>query len=69
MSPIGIIPKKNRPGKWRLIVDFSSLEGASINDGISREMCSLSYISIDSIVDCIPKLGKGALMTQRTAIF
>ena len=66
VSPIGIIPKKNRPGKWRLIVDLSSPEGASINDGtrISREMCSLSYVSIDSIVDCILKLGKGALMAK-----
>ena len=27
-------------------------------------MCSLSYVSIDSIVDCILKLGKGALMPQ-----
>ena len=64
VSPIGVIPKKNRPGKWRLIVDLSSPEGASVNDGISREMCSLSYVSIDSIVDCILKLGKGALMAK-----
>ena len=80
VSPIGVVPKKNRPGKWRLSVDLSSPEGASVNDGISREMCSLSYVSIDSIVDCILKLGKGALMakidikgiflyTRRTAIF
>ena len=80
VSPIGVVPKKNRLGKWRLIVDLSSPEGASVNDGISREMCSLSYISIDSIVDCILKQGKGALMakidikgiflyTRRTAIF
>ena len=27
-------------------------------------MCSLSYVSIDSIVDCILKLGKGALMAK-----
>ena len=64
VSPIGVIPKKNRPGKWRLIVYLSSPEGASVNDGISREMCSLSYVSIDSIVDCILKLGKGALMAK-----
>ena len=24
ISPLGIIPKKNKPGKWRLIVDLSS---------------------------------------------
>ena len=27
-------------------------------------MCNLSYISIDSIVDCILKLGKGALIAK-----
>ena len=27
-------------------------------------MCSLSYASIDSIVDCILKLGKGTLMAK-----
>lgn len=64
VSLTGVIPKKNRPGKWRLIIDLFSPEGGSINDGISREMCSLSYLSIDSIVDCILKLGKGALMAK-----
>ena len=37
VSPIGIIPKKNKPGKWRLIVDLSSPDGASVNDGISSQ--------------------------------
>lgn len=55
---------KNRPGKRRLITEHFSSEGTSINDGISREMCSLSYISIDSIVDCILKLGKKALTAK-----
>lgn len=41
-SPIGMIPRKNKPGKWRLIVDLSSLSGASVNDGISKDMCTLS---------------------------
>ena len=29
---LGVIPKRNRPNNWRLIVDLSSLEGHSIND-------------------------------------
>ena len=29
-SPIGIIPKKDKLGKWRLIVDLSSPKGASV---------------------------------------
>ena len=46
-SPIGIIPKKGKPGKWRLIVDLSSPEGASVNDGVDKEKSSLSYTSVD----------------------
>ena len=38
---IGIIPKST-PGKWRLIVDMSFPAGASVNDGISEALCSLS---------------------------
>ena len=32
------IPKKNKPGKWRLIVDLSSPDGASVNDGIEKDL-------------------------------
>ena len=32
-SPFGVIPKKGRENKWRLIVDLSAPEGGSINDG------------------------------------
>ena len=28
ISPFGIIPKRNRPGKWRLIVNLSAPTGA-----------------------------------------
>ena len=41
-SPIGVIPKKHREGKWRLIVDLSSPEGSSVNDGIDPSLCSMS---------------------------
>ena len=40
-SRFGVIPKKSQPGKWRLIVDLSSPQGFSINDGISENLCSL----------------------------
>ena len=46
VSPLGVIPKSG-PGKWRLILDFSSPEGGSVNDGITKELCSLSYMSVD----------------------
>ena len=41
----GVIPKST-PGKWRLIVDMSSPEGGSVNDGIREAWCSLSYAMV-----------------------
>ena len=61
-SPFGVIPKKNKPNKWRLILDLSSPEGQSINDGIGKDMASLTYISVDDVVAVIRKAGKGALL-------
>ena len=63
-SPVGVIPKKNRPDKWRLIVDLSTPEGHSVNDGISKELPSLSYISVDAVISGIVSLGRGALMAK-----
>ena len=57
-------PKKSKPDKWRLIIDLSSPGGWSVNDGIDKEDCSISYISIDSIVSHILKFGPGALMAK-----
>ena len=48
VSPFGVILKGHTPGKWRLI-DLSSPNGSSVNDGISPELCSLSYIGVDDV--------------------
>ena len=40
-SPFGVILKPDQPGKWRLILNLSSPEGRSINDGIGSVLCSL----------------------------
>ena len=56
ISPFGVIEKKD-PGKWRLILDLSSPEGFSVNEGITPNLCSLSYISIHDIANIIVKLG------------
>lgn len=63
-SPFGVIPKKNKPNQWRLIVDLSSPEGHSINDGIDSELAKLSYTSVDQAVAQVLKLGRGALMAK-----
>lgn len=63
VSPFGVIPK-SEPGKWRLILGLSSPEGGSVNDGISKELCSLSYMSIDDVAARVVCLGRGALMAK-----
>ena len=64
ISPMGAIPKGYTQGKWRLIVDLSSLSGRSVNDGINQAWCSLSYISVDDVTRIIGRMGRGALMEK-----
>ena len=59
VSRFGVIPKPHQSGKWRLIVDLSYPEGASINDGIDKDECSLSYLKLDQVERTILKLGPG----------
>ena len=63
VSPFGVIPK-SEPGKWRLIVDLSSPAGGSVNDGIDKELCSLSYMTVDQVAQKVLELGRGALMAK-----
>ena len=64
ISPVGAIPKKNKPDKWCLIVDLSSPSGSSVNDGISPELSSLSYTSLDHLAAMILSIGRGSLLVK-----
>ena len=64
VSPFGAIPKKNKPDKWRLIVDLSSPEGHSVNDAIRRDLCSVLYTSVDQAVVLAQSLGQGCLLAK-----
>ena len=64
ISPIGVIPKKNKPGKWRLIVDLSSPRGFSVNDGISPDLSTLSYTSVDHLASLVLSNGRGAFLVK-----
>jgi len=37
----GVIPKHHKTDAWRLIIDMSFPEGKSVDDGISKSLCSL----------------------------
>ena len=61
-SRIGVIPKGHTPGKWRLITDFSFPPDFRINDGIERNLCSLSYVTVDCIAGIVEALGQASQM-------
>ncbi len=67
-SPFGVIPKKSRPGKFRLILNLSAPEGASVNDGISKELASLSYVTLDEVAGLAARLGRGAALLVKMDI-
>ena len=64
ISRFGVIEKKHQPGKFRLIVDLSFPPDKSINDGISPNLCSLSYTKIDDVVREILALGPGTTLAK-----
>ncbi|KAM9329431.1 uncharacterized protein PAF06_002473 [Gastrophryne carolinensis] len=63
VSPLGVVPKKER-GKFRLIHHLSFPRGRSVNDGIDRELSSVSYTSFDFALDMVREAGPGALMAK-----
>ena len=62
-SQFGVVPK-GTPGKWRLIVDLSSPEGKSVNDGVSIPRCSLAYVRVEDAVQGVAAMGRGSLMAK-----
>ena len=64
VSPFGVIPKKHTPGKFRLIVDLSSPEGFSVNDAIEKDLCTVTYTSVDHAVGIVQSLGQGCLLAK-----
>ena len=64
ISRFGVIPKGNQQGKWRLILDLSSSTGRSVNDGISRDLCSMRYATTDDAVEKIMMLGQDCQLAK-----
>ena len=63
-SRFGVIPKSGQPNKWRLILDLSSPRGHSVNDAISKDLCSLRYATVDQAVHRIVELGPGSRLAK-----
>ena len=64
ISRFGVIPKKHAQNEWRMILDLSSPEGCSVNDGVDPALCSLTYPSVRDAISEIARLGKGALLAK-----
>lgn len=62
ISRFGVIPKNS--GGWRLILDLSSPEGESVNDGIEEAACSLTYVSLEDAAKAIVRYGPGCLLSK-----
>ena len=56
-SPIGLVPKF-QANQWRMIIDLSSPLHHSVHDGISSELSSVSYASVDDAIGHILCLGR-----------
>ena len=52
------------PGKFRLIINLSSSEGASVSDAISPELASVQYTTVRQAALKVAALGKGALLAK-----
>ena len=63
ITQFGVIPKKYLQ-KWRLIVDLSHPTGCSINNGIPKDLCSLTYITVDTAINQILTLSPGTLLAK-----
>ena len=64
ISRFGVIPKGHQQDSWRLIVDLSHPKSSSVNDGIPRDLCGLSYITIDNAIEKILQLGTNTLLAK-----
>ena len=62
-SPMGVVPKK-ATGKFRIINNLSFPTGLSVNDSISKDDFSLTYVTVDRAVERILVLGHGCYLSK-----
>ena len=59
-----MILKRNKPNIWQMIVDFSSPQGSSVNDGISEAWPTLEYASVNHLAAIVWEMGKGVCFVK-----
>lgn len=63
LSPLGIMAKQ-RPNTCRIIYHSSFSKGESLNDEISVELASVSYVTFEKALSKIRPLGKNSLLAK-----
>lgn len=58
ISSLGVVPKKES-NKFRLIHHLSHPRGGSVNDSIDPGLCTVSYMSFDTVVAWVQRLHVG----------
>ena len=46
------------------VIGFTSPEGASVNDGIRKDLCPLQYVKVDEVADTILRLGSSTELVK-----
>ena len=70
VSPMNSVPKASSTDERRVIVDLSWPHGASVNDGISKdvylgELINLHYASVQQVCEMVIEVGRGAHIYKR----
>jgi hypothetical protein len=53
-----------KPGEFRVIHHLSYPDGTSINDGISKDLCTVQYQTIGDAIKLVKHYGKGSLLSK-----
>ena len=61
-SPIGLVPKSS--GGVCLIVDLSGPLGRSVDHGIDPVVCSMDYVSVDTVAMVVAERGRGTVLAK-----
>ena len=64
INRFGVIPKNHQQNTWRLITDLSHPSGSSVNDSISSQLCTLTYVTVDDASLNILKSGRNTILAK-----
>ena len=64
ISRFEVAPKNNQPGKWHSILDLSSRDGHSVNDGIPKALFSIQYVTVEAFINDITARDRGTLLAK-----